>query len=150
MIKVYANRWKNEGIDYGNDLNEMIRRREYDEIRGEMNWLNRLEEVKIDGSWNRLEPMTRDNQGMVNGWKGWGYLNGGIIWGTKGSSIGKWGAKDNVSKEWPKIPHTKDRKNGGKRCLEMERWCEGYCMEEGKECVFPKHIWTFVLLCLKY
>ena len=37
MIKVYANRWKNEGIDYGIDVNEMIRRREYDWTRGEMN-----------------------------------------------------------------------------------------------------------------
>ena len=25
----------------------------------------------------------------------------------------------------------------------MERWCEGYCMEEGKACVFPKHVGTF-------
>ena len=60
---------KNEGINYGNDLNKMIRRMEYDYIRGEMNGLNGLEEVKIDGRWNRVEPMTRDNQGMVNGGK---------------------------------------------------------------------------------
>ena len=57
-----------------NDVNEMIRRGEYDYIRGEMNWLNGLEEVNIDGRWNRVEPMTRDNQGMVNGWEG------GDIW----------------------------------------------------------------------
>ena len=63
---------KNEGIDYGNDLNEMVRRRKYDYIRGEMNWLNGLEELQIDGRWNRLEPMKRDNQEMVNRWEGWG------------------------------------------------------------------------------
>ena len=42
-------------------------------------WVNGLEEVKFDGRWNRVEPMTRDNQGMVNGgkamwvggWKEW-------------------------------------------------------------------------------
>ena len=28
LIKVYANRWKNGGSDQGNDLNEMIRRRD--------------------------------------------------------------------------------------------------------------------------
>ena len=28
---------KNEASDYGNDVNEMIRGREYDQIRGEMN-----------------------------------------------------------------------------------------------------------------
>ena len=30
LIKVDVNRCKNEGIDYGNDVNEIIRRREYD------------------------------------------------------------------------------------------------------------------------
>ena len=67
-------------------------------IRLEDKWVDwiELEEVKIDGRWNRLEPMTRDNQEMGNGWEGLGYLNGGTIWGTKGSGIGKWGAKDHV------------------------------------------------------
>ena len=27
--------------------------------------------------------------------------------------------------------------------MNMERWCEGYCMEEGKECVFPNNVGTF-------
>ena len=30
LIKVDVNRCKNEGIGYGNDVNEMIRGREYD------------------------------------------------------------------------------------------------------------------------
>lgn len=36
-----------------------------------MNLLHKLEEVEIFGRWNRLEPITRENQGMVNGWEGW-------------------------------------------------------------------------------
>ena len=43
---MYANRWKNGGSDQGNDLKEMIRRREYDQIRGEMNGLNELEDLE--------------------------------------------------------------------------------------------------------
>ena len=45
LIKVDANRLKNEGIDYGNDLNGMIRGREYDQIRGEMNFIEVVQEL---------------------------------------------------------------------------------------------------------
>ena len=41
------------------------------------------------------------------------------------------------------MPHTKDRKmeeNMVGKDVWMERWCKGYCVEERKACLLPKHV----------
>ena len=60
------------------------------------------------------------------------------IWYQKMGSQGS--CFKGVTNNAPFQGYENGRKYGGKGCMEMERWCKGYGVEEEKACVCTKHV----------